>query len=46
VAAGPSWIRNYDRSWLLRNGIAGVTVWALMVPEAMAYAGIARVPVQ
>jgi SulP family sulfate permease len=33
-------------AWLLRDGVAGVTVWALMVPEAMAYVGIAGVPVQ
>jgi sulfate permease, SulP family len=40
------WLRGYERGWLLRDGVAGVTVWALMVPEAMAYAGIAGVPVQ
>jgi sulfate permease, SulP family len=40
------WLREYRPGWLLRDGIAGVTVWALMVPEAMAYAGIAGVPVQ
>ena len=26
--------------------MAGLTVWALMVPQALAYAGIAGVPVQ
>jgi hypothetical protein len=41
-----SWLREYDRGWLLPDGIAGVTVWVLMVPEATAYAGIAGVPVQ
>jgi MFS superfamily sulfate permease-like transporter len=30
------WLREYDRGWLLPDGIAGVTVWALMVPEAKA----------
>ena len=40
------WLRGYERGWLLPDGVAGVTVWALMVPEAMAYAGIAEVPVQ
>ena len=40
------WLREYDRGWLLPDGIAGVTVWVLMVPEATAYAGIAGVPVQ
>jgi hypothetical protein len=38
------WLREYDRSWLLQDGIAGITVRALMVPEAMAYAGIAGSP--
>jgi sulfate permease, SulP family len=41
---GRSW--KYHRSWLLRDGVAGITVWALMVPEAMAYVGIAGVPVE
>ncbi len=28
------------------DSIAGLTVWALIVPESMAYASIAGVPVQ
>jgi sulfate permease, SulP family len=40
------WLPHYDRRWLLADTIAGLTVWALVVPEAMAYAGIAGVPVQ
>src|SRR3954466_14040592 len=42
----PSWLRGYDRGWLTADAMAGLTIWALMVPEAMAYAGIAGVPVQ
>src|SRR3954469_23712366 len=42
----PAWLRGYDRSWLTADVIAGLTVWALMVPQALAYAGIAGVPVQ
>jgi sulfate permease, SulP family len=42
----PAWLRGYDRSWLVADVIAGLTVWALMVPQALAYAGIAGVPVQ
>jgi MFS superfamily sulfate permease-like transporter len=42
----PTWLRGYDRRWLAADAIAGLTIWALMVPQAMAYAGIAGVPVQ
>ena len=40
------WFPNYDRSWLRWDVIAALTVWALLVPEAMAYAGIAGMPPQ
>jgi high affinity sulfate transporter 1 len=40
------WLPRYDRSFLTRDVIAGLTVWALVVPESMAYASIAGVPVQ
>jgi len=39
-----SWLPNYDRSWLTIDIIAGLTLWGLAVPEAMAYAGIAGLP--
>jgi high affinity sulfate transporter 1 len=39
-----SWLPKYQLSWLRADIIAGLTVWAVMVPEAMAYAGIAGVP--
>jgi SulP family sulfate permease len=42
----PAWLRDYDRGWLPVDVMAGLTIWALMVPQAMAYAGIAGVPVQ
>ena len=42
----PAWLRGYDRAWLPVDVMAGLTIWALMVPQAMAYAGIAGVPVQ
>jgi high affinity sulfate transporter 1 len=38
------WLPKYQRSWLRADIIAGITVWAVMVPEAMAYSGIAGVP--
>jgi high affinity sulfate transporter 1 len=42
----PEWLRGYDRAWLPVDVIAGLTIWALMVPQALAYAEIAGVPVQ
>ena len=41
-----SWLPEYDRSWLTFDAIAGLTLWGLLVPEAMAYAGIAGLPPQ
>ena len=38
------WLPQYRRGWLRPDLIAGLTVWMVMVPEAMAYAGIANVP--
>jgi SulP family sulfate permease len=40
------WLPRYDRSWLAFDVIAGLTLWGLVVPEAMAYAGIAGLPPQ
>ena len=40
------WLPRYDRSWLRADIIAGLTLWGLVVPEAMAYAGIANLPPQ
>ncbi len=39
-----SWLRGYDRSWISTDAIAGLTVWGLVVPESMAYAGVAGLP--
>jgi sulfate permease, SulP family len=36
-------LRGYQRSWLRGDLVAGVTVWAVLVPEALAYASIAGV---
>ena len=38
------WIRAYRHEWLLPDFFAGVALWAVMVPEGMAYAGIVGVP--
>ncbi|MCU0505258.1 MAG: sulfate permease [Chloroflexi bacterium] len=36
-------VRAYDRSWLRPDVLAAVTVWALLVPQALAYAQLAQV---
>jgi high affinity sulfate transporter 1 len=41
-----SWLPAYDKGWFRGDVIAALTLWALLVPEAMAYAGIAGMPPQ
>ncbi len=38
-----TWIGGYEHSWLRGDLVAGLTVWAVLVPEALAYASIAGV---
>ncbi len=38
------WLPAYRRAWWLPDALAGLAVWAVMVPEGMAYAGIVGVP--
>jgi SulP family sulfate permease len=38
-----TWAPGYDRSWIRGDLVAGLTVWAVLVPEALAYATIAGV---
>ncbi len=40
------WLPTYDRAWFPLDLVAGLTLWGLLVPEAMAYAGIAGLPPQ
>jgi MFS superfamily sulfate permease-like transporter len=37
-------LQGYHRTWVRTDVIAGLTVWAVLVPEALAYATIAGVP--
>jgi len=39
-----NWLPAYRRASLLPDVLAGLAVWAVMVPEGMAYAGIVGVP--
>lgn len=41
-----AWLPKYDRAWLTPDLLAGLTLWGLVVPEGMAYAGIAGLPPQ
>jgi high affinity sulfate transporter 1 len=42
----PGWIRGYRRAWLSRDVVAGIVVWSVVVPQAVAYAQIAGLPPQ
>ncbi|MDH3638811.1 MAG: SulP family inorganic anion transporter, partial [Gammaproteobacteria bacterium] len=37
------WLPNYQREWLRADLIAGATVWAVLIPTALAYAGLVGV---
>ncbi len=41
-----TWFPEYQRGWWSKDAIAGLTLWGLLVPEGMAYAGIAGLPPQ
>jgi SulP family sulfate permease len=36
-------VRTYERGWIRPDALAAVTVWALLVPQALAYAQLAQV---
>jgi high affinity sulfate transporter 1 len=38
------WLPHYQPAWLTTDVLAGLAIWAVMVPEGMAYAGIVGVP--
>ncbi|KAJ6190868.1 sulfate permease SutB-Penicillium chrysogenum [Penicillium mononematosum] len=41
-----TWIGNYNLTWLWGDLVAGITVGAVVVPQGMAYANLAGLPVQ
>jgi high affinity sulfate transporter 1 len=40
------WLPRYHKEWLTGDIVAGLSVWALMVPQSLGYATISGVPVQ
>ena len=40
------WITKYNLQWLIGDLVAGITVGAVVVPQGMAYAKLAELPVQ
>jgi high affinity sulfate transporter 1 len=42
----PDWLQGYRREWLGSDVIAGLTVAAVVIPKALAYASIAGLPLQ
>jgi high affinity sulfate transporter 1 len=40
------WLPSYDAGWFRADVIAGLTLWGILVPEGIAYAGLAGAPVQ
>jgi SulP family sulfate permease len=50
VTRRPPWlfstVEGYRRKWILRDVVAGLSAGAVVIPQAMAYATIANLPVQ
>ena len=40
------WLPGYERRWFRADVVAGLTLWGILVPEGIAYAGLAGAPVQ
>jgi SulP family sulfate permease len=40
------WLPRYQKQWLAPDLLAGLSVWALVVPQALAYATVVGVPTQ
>src|ERR1700745_379561 len=40
------WLPSYEAGWLRADVSAGLTLWGILVPEGIAYAGLAGAPVQ
>src|SRR5436305_8195436 len=41
-----NWLPHYNHAWLTADLIAGFTIWGMLVPENIAYAGLAGLSAQ
>jgi hypothetical protein len=39
------WLPHYNKTWLTGDMVAGLSVWALMVPQCLGFAAICGVPI-
>src|ERR1700743_3615139 len=46
MAALPAWLSSYRRDWLGADAVAGLVIWSVVTPQAVAYAQIAGLPPQ
>ncbi len=42
----PGWIAGYSRDWLRPDLVAGIVIWSVVTPQAVAYAQIAGLPAE
>ncbi|KND91008.1 putative sulfate permease [Tolypocladium ophioglossoides CBS 100239] len=40
------WLPRYDYRWMLQDVIAGITIGVMLIPQGLAYAKIANIPVE
>ncbi|KAL8396340.1 hypothetical protein RB594_004672 [Gaeumannomyces avenae] len=40
------WLPKYDYRWLINDGIAGLTLGLMLIPQGLSYAKIAEIPVE
>lgn len=40
------WLPHYNYKWLLQDVIAGITIGVMLIPQGLAYAKIANIPVE
>ena len=46
LASRRTWLPNYQRRWLVKDLVGGLAAGAVVIPQAMAYATIADLPVE
>lgn len=46
IVPAAAWLRAYERSWVRGDVVGGLAAGAVVVPQAMAYASIARLPAE